>query len=284
MTKAHRVLTDATARDNYEKYGTPDGYQGFTGGVALPLVAENGALLLLGVVVGLPLLLWARYLRPMRRRRDLEAAAREAYVRAALGVPAPAPVSISRRSAPRADAVSGAALERLAAAVLDAHHAANPSAVPHLRALRAVLHPTATENSNGAVPPPAASLLLEAHLRRAAVAPPLQPDTRSPSRLLSRGARRVPPGRHAALLAGHARRRRCAPCDSAGSAVARRRSAWEISRAGAPGFDAKAAAAAAPPRDDSEWIEGVVRRRAAMVGRRRRRAKEARRRRMCDSG
>ena len=57
VTKAHRVLTDATARDNYEKYGTPDGYQGFTGGVALPLVAENGALLLLGVVVGLPLLL-----------------------------------------------------------------------------------------------------------------------------------------------------------------------------------------------------------------------------------
>ena len=49
VTKAHRVLTDATARDNYEKYGTPDGYQGFTGGVALPLVAENGALLLLGI-------------------------------------------------------------------------------------------------------------------------------------------------------------------------------------------------------------------------------------------
>ena len=178
VTKAHRVLTDATARDNYEKYGTPDGYQGFTGGVALPLVAENGALLLLGVVVGLPLLLWARYLRPARRRRDLARSPRARPTRVRRSA-----CRRRRRSRSAAGARPGRrrqrrGAERLAATVLDAHHgAANPSAVPHLRALRAVLHPTATENSDGApFAPPAASLLLEAHLRRAAVAPPLQPE------------------------------------------------------------------------------------------------------------
>ena len=260
VTKAHRVLTDATARDNYEKYGTPDGYQGFTGGVALPLVAENGALLLLGVVVGLPLLLWARYLRPARRRRDLEASAREAYVRAALGVPAPAPVSISRRSAPRADAVSGAALERLAAAVLDAHHAANPSAVPHLRALRAVLHPTATENSDGApFAPPAASLLLEAHLRRAAVAPLLQPELAAVLASLSTVLDGFLAGatllcsRGGLPVAGGVR-----PVIALAARCTQALSLRDHELLQVPGFDAKAAAAAAPPRDDSEWLDGVV--------------------------
>lgn len=49
LTKAHAALTDEDAKENYRKYGNPDGYIGTTLGVGLPSIVEknNTAMLLL---------------------------------------------------------------------------------------------------------------------------------------------------------------------------------------------------------------------------------------------
>ncbi|KAL8140567.1 hypothetical protein V2J09_006588, partial [Rumex salicifolius] len=64
ISKAYQALTDPVARENYEKYGHPDGRQGFQMGIALPSFLLNvdgssGGILLLGIVgvcIILPLL------------------------------------------------------------------------------------------------------------------------------------------------------------------------------------------------------------------------------------
>lgn len=38
MTKAYRILTDDTARENFQKYGNPDGPGSYNVGIALPRV------------------------------------------------------------------------------------------------------------------------------------------------------------------------------------------------------------------------------------------------------
>ncbi|KQJ82022.1 dnaJ protein ERDJ2 [Brachypodium distachyon] len=55
ISKAYQALTDPTSRDNYEKYGHPDGRQGFQMGIALPKFLLNmdgasGGIMLLGIV------------------------------------------------------------------------------------------------------------------------------------------------------------------------------------------------------------------------------------------
>ncbi|KAI9071301.1 hypothetical protein K1719_046730 [Acacia pycnantha] len=70
ITKAYQVLTDPLARENYEKYGHPDGRQGFQMGIALPQFLLNidgasGGILLLwivGVCILLPLVIAVIYL------------------------------------------------------------------------------------------------------------------------------------------------------------------------------------------------------------------------------
>ncbi|CAN1158604.1 DnaJ protein ERDJ2A [Linum perenne] len=70
ITKAYQALTDPISRENYEKYGHPDGRQGFQMGIALPkflleIDGESGGILLLwivGVCILLPLLIAAIYL------------------------------------------------------------------------------------------------------------------------------------------------------------------------------------------------------------------------------
>ncbi|XP_061361280.1 dnaJ protein ERDJ2A isoform X2 [Gastrolobium bilobum] len=70
IAKAYQALTDATARENYEKYGHPDGRQGFQMGIALPQFLLNidgasGGILLLwivGVCILLPLVVAVVYL------------------------------------------------------------------------------------------------------------------------------------------------------------------------------------------------------------------------------
>ena len=61
ITKAHTALTDETARQNYEKYGHPDGPQALDIGIALPewifSKDRNTAPLVLGGLVGLGILL-----------------------------------------------------------------------------------------------------------------------------------------------------------------------------------------------------------------------------------
>lgn len=48
LTKAHAALTDDDAKENYRKYGNPDGYIGTTLGVGMPsFVQENNVLLML---------------------------------------------------------------------------------------------------------------------------------------------------------------------------------------------------------------------------------------------
>lgn len=56
ISKAYQALTDPISRENFEKYGHPDGRQGFQIGIALPEFLLNfdggsGGLLLLGIVV-----------------------------------------------------------------------------------------------------------------------------------------------------------------------------------------------------------------------------------------
>ncbi|KAF8408570.1 hypothetical protein HHK36_004633 [Tetracentron sinense] len=70
ISKAYQALTDPTSRENFEKYGHPDGKQGFQMGVALPQFLLNidgasGGILLLGIVgicILLPLLMAVIYL------------------------------------------------------------------------------------------------------------------------------------------------------------------------------------------------------------------------------
>ncbi|GAB4856415.1 DnaJ protein erdj2a [Ancistrocladus abbreviatus] len=70
ISKAYQALTDPIARENYEKYGHPDGRQGLQMGIALPQFLLNidgasGGILLLGIVgvcIILPLMLAVIYL------------------------------------------------------------------------------------------------------------------------------------------------------------------------------------------------------------------------------
>lgn len=70
ISKAYQALTDPISRENYEKYGHPDGRQGFQMGIALPQFLLNidgasGGILLLwivGVCILLPLVIAAIYL------------------------------------------------------------------------------------------------------------------------------------------------------------------------------------------------------------------------------
>ncbi|KAI4344663.1 hypothetical protein L6164_011862 [Bauhinia variegata] len=70
IAKAYQALTDPIARENYEKYGHPDGRQGFQMGIALPQFLLNidgasGGILLLwivGVCILLPLVAAVIYL------------------------------------------------------------------------------------------------------------------------------------------------------------------------------------------------------------------------------
>ncbi|QCE13619.1 dnaJ protein ERDJ2A [Vigna unguiculata] len=70
IAKAYQALTDPIARENYEKYGHPDGRQGFQMGIALPQFLLNidgasGGILLIwivGVCILLPLVIAVVYL------------------------------------------------------------------------------------------------------------------------------------------------------------------------------------------------------------------------------
>ncbi|GER51048.1 DnaJ / Sec63 Brl domains-containing protein [Striga asiatica] len=70
ISKAYQALTDPISRENFEKYGHPDGRQGFQMGIALPQFLLNidgssgGILLLLivGICILLPLVMAAVYL------------------------------------------------------------------------------------------------------------------------------------------------------------------------------------------------------------------------------
>ncbi|KAK7244947.1 hypothetical protein RIF29_39776 [Crotalaria pallida] len=70
ISKAYQALTDPVSRENYEKYGHPDGRQGFRMGIALPAFLLNidgasGGILLLGIVgvcILLPLVVAVIYL------------------------------------------------------------------------------------------------------------------------------------------------------------------------------------------------------------------------------
>ncbi|XP_061997214.1 dnaJ protein ERDJ2A-like [Rosa rugosa] len=69
IAKAYQALTDPVSRENYEKYGHPDGRQGFEMGIALPQflldTQKNGGILLLGIVgvcILLPLVIAVVYL------------------------------------------------------------------------------------------------------------------------------------------------------------------------------------------------------------------------------
>ncbi|KAK8950114.1 Chaperone protein dnaJ 15 [Platanthera guangdongensis] len=70
ISKAYQALTDPVSRENYEKYGHPDGRQGLEMGIALPQFLLNfdgasGGILLLGIVgvcILLPLIIAVIYL------------------------------------------------------------------------------------------------------------------------------------------------------------------------------------------------------------------------------
>ncbi|GMN44524.1 hypothetical protein TIFTF001_013704 [Ficus carica] len=70
ISKAYQALTDPTSRENFEKYGHPDGRQGFQMGIALPqflldIDGASGGILLLwivGVCILLPLVIAVVYL------------------------------------------------------------------------------------------------------------------------------------------------------------------------------------------------------------------------------
>ncbi|CAI9762438.1 unnamed protein product [Fraxinus pennsylvanica] len=70
ISKAYQALTDPISRENYEKYGHPDGRQGFQMGIALPQFllnidgASSGILLIwiVGVCILLPLVVAVVYL------------------------------------------------------------------------------------------------------------------------------------------------------------------------------------------------------------------------------
>ena len=58
ITKAHAVLTDADAAENFRRYGNADGYQGMQYGIGLPawMMGEAGMVIALLLTVGLPLI------------------------------------------------------------------------------------------------------------------------------------------------------------------------------------------------------------------------------------
>ncbi|VFQ58288.1 unnamed protein product [Cuscuta campestris] len=59
ISKAYQALTDPISRENFEKYGHPDGRQGFQIGIALPeflLAGASGGVLLIWILGGLILL------------------------------------------------------------------------------------------------------------------------------------------------------------------------------------------------------------------------------------
>ncbi|KAJ1270299.1 hypothetical protein BS78_06G043200 [Paspalum vaginatum] len=70
ISKAYQALTDPVSRENYEKYGHPDGRQGMQMGIALPKFLLNidgasGGIMLLGIVgfcILLPLMIAVIYL------------------------------------------------------------------------------------------------------------------------------------------------------------------------------------------------------------------------------
>lgn len=70
IAKAYQALTDPISRENFEKYGHPDGRQGFQMGIALPqfllnIEGASGGILLLwivGVCILLPLVVAVAYL------------------------------------------------------------------------------------------------------------------------------------------------------------------------------------------------------------------------------
>ncbi|CAE6185126.1 unnamed protein product [Arabidopsis arenosa] len=70
IAKAYQALTDPKSRENFEKYGHPDGRQGYTMGIALPqfilnMNGESGGVLLLctvGLCILLPLVIASIYL------------------------------------------------------------------------------------------------------------------------------------------------------------------------------------------------------------------------------
>lgn len=70
ISKAHQALTDPVSRENFEKYGHPDGRQGLQMGIALPkflldIDGSSGGILLLGIVgvcIILPLMIAVIYL------------------------------------------------------------------------------------------------------------------------------------------------------------------------------------------------------------------------------
>ncbi|XP_020249101.1 dnaJ protein ERDJ2-like isoform X2 [Asparagus officinalis] len=70
ISKAYQALTDPVSRENYQKYGHPDGRQGFRMGIALPYFLMNsygssGGVVLLGIVgicIILPLTIAVAYL------------------------------------------------------------------------------------------------------------------------------------------------------------------------------------------------------------------------------
>lgn len=63
ITKAHAALTDEDAKENYRKYGNPDGYTQTTLGVGLPSFVESNSTLMLlsylAALVAFPLLVFA---------------------------------------------------------------------------------------------------------------------------------------------------------------------------------------------------------------------------------
>jgi hypothetical protein len=89
VTQAHAILTDPVARENYERYGNPDGYRGMTVDFGLPkwIVGDGGrdggggggaavALAALALVIAVPLLA-VRAMSPSareRERRDMQSA------------------------------------------------------------------------------------------------------------------------------------------------------------------------------------------------------------------
>ncbi|KAI9219964.1 hypothetical protein BC828DRAFT_384756 [Blastocladiella britannica] len=61
ISKAYKVLTDATARANFEKYGNPDGPQATSFGIALPAWLSNPAIVAVLYIALLGLGGWAVY-------------------------------------------------------------------------------------------------------------------------------------------------------------------------------------------------------------------------------
>ena len=123
IAKAHKILTDPIAAENYAKYGNADGYQGFVGGFGLPawMMNESALLPALALVIGLPLLALLFTRDPdAKRARAIQLTASQVYY-TALFTPPP-----SARSAP-------ASMTSL-----------NPAAVAHPKLLRLVAASYAT--------------------------------------------------------------------------------------------------------------------------------------------